>query len=469
MKADNTGRLAAGVLTVALLATSCAGERSGTDGQTGRGGSDGAKPAASTAFGTLPSPCGPGDAKGATDQGVTDSQISIGYGDDRGFPSAPGLSREMGDAVGAMIAWCNEQGGVNGRKIKGNQYDAAYTQSVKVVQESCKQDFMLVGQGFAMDEAAEQHRVSCKLPTVAGFTVGPNASMGPMKYEAVPYPVDQLNIGPLRIAQKQFPGFKDRTDLLLSSSPAVTTGTNKIGNALRQIGVTPLECGVRLNDAGESSYMPFAEKIKKCGAGYLWSSDSPDPGQFSLLESIDRAGAEPSYLFEATWYSTLVSRWNTAGAGDRLHVGMIFQPFENAAEVPAVKQYMDLVNARKGKVALLGMQAASSFLLWAQSAKACGSDLTRQCVVDRLAKVHEWTGGGLHAPTDPGRNKPASCALIVKLTGTKFEQVFPKSAGEFECGADFVIKTDPKTWGTELDGNRTATKFLTDGVIRPRA
>jgi hypothetical protein len=130
---------------------------------------------------------------------------------------------------------------------------------------------------------------------------------------------------------------------------------------------------------------------------------------------------------------------------------------------------MDIVNAHHGKVALLGMQATSAFLLWAQAAKTCGSQLTRQCMVNELAKVHEWTGGGLHAPTDPGANKPASCALMVRLNGTKFEQVFPKNVGEFECGGDFVVKTDPKTWGTSLNGDRTSTKFLTGDVIKPQS
>ncbi|TDD33746.1 hypothetical protein E1287_18750 [Actinomadura sp. KC06] len=473
MKVDKIGRLAAGALAVALVTASCASDRSGTDGISdgngGNGSDGGGKTTASKTFGTMPSPCGPGDAKGKTDQGVTDDQIAIGFGDDRGFASAPGLSKEMGDAIGAMIDWCNEQGGINGRKLKGNQYDAAMTQSVKVVQESCKQDFMLVGQGFALDDAAEQYRVGCKLPTVAGFTVGPNAAMGPMKYEAVPYPVDLMNIGALRIAEKQFPDFKGKTDILLSTSPAVTHGTNKIAGAMKGIGITPMECGVRLNDKGESSYMPFAEKIKDCGVKYLWTSDSPDPGQFSFLESIDRAGAKPTYVFEATWYSTFVSKWNASGAGNNLHVGMIFQPLENAAKVPAVKQYTDIVGAKKGKVALLGMQATSSFLLWAQSAQKCGSDLTRQCVINELSKVHEWTGGGLHAPTDPGNNKPASCSLMVKLNGTKYEQAFPKNVGEFECGGDFVVKTDPKTWGTTLNADRTSTKFLTGDVIKPQA
>ncbi|TDC53707.1 hypothetical protein E1281_17330 [Actinomadura sp. KC345] len=468
MKAEKIGRLAAGALAVTLVTASCASDRSGGDGLSGGTGSDGGGASASKTFGTLPSPCGPGDAKGATEQGVTDDQITIGFGDDRGFPSAPGLSKEMGDAVGAMIEWCNDQGGINGRTIKGNQYDAAYSQSAKVMQESCKQDFMLVGQGYAMDEAAEQHRVACKLPTVAGFTVGPNAAMGPMKYEAVPYPVDMMNIAGLRIAEQLFPDFKEKTDVLLSTSPAVSAGTNKITGAMKEVGMEPMDCGVRLNDKGESSYMPFAEKIKDCGAKYLWSSDSPDPGQFSLLESVERAGATPKYVFEATWYGEMVSKWNGSGAGDGLHIGMIFQPLENAGEVPAVKQYVDLVSAKDGKVALLGMQAASAFLLWAQSAQKCGSDLTRQCVINELSKVHEWTGGGLHAPTDPGNNKPASCGLMVKLTKNEYEQIHPKNTGEFQCGPEFVVEIDEANWGTKLNDDRVSTKFLTDDVIKPR-
>ena len=53
--------------------------------------------------------------------------------------------------------------------------------------------------------------------------------------------------------------------------------------------------------------------------------------------------------------------------------------------------------------------------------------------------------------------------------GGTYEQVFPENVGEFECGGDFVIKTDPKTWGTTLNGDRTSTKFLTGDVIRPQS
>ena len=45
-----------------------------------------------------------------------------------------------------MIDWCNEQGGINGRQIVGNYYDAAITNVVNVTTEACSQVFMLVGE-----------------------------------------------------------------------------------------------------------------------------------------------------------------------------------------------------------------------------------------------------------------------------------------------------------------------------------
>ena len=167
-----------GVAAVGALAagacSSSRGSSSSTTATTGGGGGTTAAPAANM-FGTLASPCGPGSAKGATDQGVTDTSIRIGFGDDRGFASSPGLDQEMGDAVKGMIKWCNDQGGINGRQIQGDFYDAAITQVNTVMQGACKNDFMLVGQGWALDEAAEGTRVGCNRPWSRGSRSGPTS------------------------------------------------------------------------------------------------------------------------------------------------------------------------------------------------------------------------------------------------------------------------------------------------------
>ncbi len=124
------------------------------------------------------------------------------------------------------------------------------------------------------------------------------------------------------------------------------------------------------------------------------------------------------YAFESTWYGDITSQWNAqSGAADGLIASLVFQPLENADVVPAVQDYVDIVDGAGVKKSLIGMQAVSAFLLWADVAKDCGSDLTRDCMVEGLSNVHEWTGGGLHAASDPGANMPPSCALVVQLEG----------------------------------------------------
>ena len=136
-------------VTIALAAGACGGGRSDAGG----GSSTTAKPTSSTDFGTMASPCGKGDAKGATAQGVTDTSITIGYGDDAGYPASPGLNKEMSDAIKAMMKWCNDQGGINGRQVVGNYHDAAIMNVNNAMTDACAKDFMLVGEGWSLDSA----------------------------------------------------------------------------------------------------------------------------------------------------------------------------------------------------------------------------------------------------------------------------------------------------------------------------
>ena len=452
-------RLGIAALALALTASACGSSRDDADGGKAADDTDSSTTSAAK-FGDLESPCGKGDAKGATDQGVTDTSIAIGYGDDRGFAALPGLNEEMGDAVTAMIGWCNEQGGINGRKLEGHQYDAAMTNAASVMQKACKQDFMLVGSGFAYDEAAEPFRVGCDLPAVAAFTIGSNATMGPNKFEAVPRPLDFYNGALADVDMKVRPEAKAGITVLGSTSPPIQTAGQKVMNVFGELGAKVEDCGVTLSQDGEANYVPFAEKLKDCAAQALFISASPGAISFGLLEAMQRTEADMKYVFESTWYSDTTSQWNgKSKAIDGMIASLVFQPIENADVVPAVNDYVELVEGAGIKPSLLGMQAVSGFLLWADVAKDCGSDLTRECMVDGLKKVNEWTGGGLHAPSDPGGNMPPHCALVVELTGDTYKQVFPEKRGEFDCDESKLVEVDPTKDGVTLDANRVSTKF----------
>ena len=93
-------------------------ETSAPDGGDGSPGSDvDLTSIAEGGFGDLEAVCSEGDAAGATDQGVTDDSIQVGTFSDKGAEVRPGLTKELYDAAVAFAAWCNDNGGINGRPV----------------------------------------------------------------------------------------------------------------------------------------------------------------------------------------------------------------------------------------------------------------------------------------------------------------------------------------------------------------
>jgi hypothetical protein len=461
------------VLTIALLASACSSSRhtssSSPTTAAPAGGTGGTSSPSAQSFGTLASPCGPGNATGATQQGVTDTSIRIAYGDDRGFVGSPGLDQEMGQAVTAMIKWCNSQGGIDGRKIVGDDLDAAVTNVTTVMQEACKQDFMLVGEGFALDEAAEATRLGCNLTATPGYTVGPDVANAPEVYDALPNPVDYLPASIFYEAAKFFPQQVKAYDFLHTTLTSATeVGYTKAQPAATAAGWNKLNCGVTINYNGEPNYTPFAQKFKNCGVQVIYNNLPASPQLFGMMDAINQVGLHPIWVSAADDYSAEMAQWNTAGIANTMYVQTSFVPLEEANINPAVQKYENVVTADGGKVSLLGEQATSAFLLWATEAKACGSTLTRQCMVNHLSQVHSWTGGGLHAPSNPGSNLPATCGMVLKLTGTVWTQYYPKTLGQFDCSAQYLFKEPASAWGTTLNSQRLATKFLSSSVIMPQ-
>jgi len=461
-------RLGVVAAALVLVTGACSSDRSEED----PGGDDGSNGASADlptdTFGDLESPCGEGDASGATEQGVTDDSIAIGYGDDSGYANAPGLNEEMGDAMDAMIEWCNSLGGINGREIVGHRYDAALDNAAQVIVEACGQDFMLVGQGFAGDEDMEADRVDCQLPMVPGFTLSGNANNGPMSYAPLPFPVDQLSVARAELTLETFPDAAS-FDFIGHDSPFTQIAEKRTSAVMGSAGAEAAGCGVVLKSAGGDNYRALVQRYQECGVTVLFDQGTPTPATFSFLDAMRTEGYEPTLLTDATWYADTVKSANIDGLTEGVNVTMQFQPFENADAVPAVADYLAVMKQDDDRATgLLGMQSTSAFLLWATAAKACGADLTRQCMVNELSQVTSWTGGGLHAEANPGGNEPPRCSLLMTLKGGTYEQIAPATKGEFYC-ADSALATPEDSWGVELNEDRIATTYLTDDVIVPEA
>lgn len=409
-------------------------------------------------FGDLPSPCGPGNAGGPTAQGVTDTSIVIGYGDDAGYPSSPGLNHQMSDAIAAMVGWCNGQGGINGRQVVGNYYDAKITEVNNVMTEACGEVFMLVGEGWSLDSAQESVRRDCGLPAVPTYSVSPQFANAPLMVQPVPNPIDYTNVQVAKAMAEAFPEEVTHAAVMYANYAATVDTKDKVLETYPEWGFDFLDCPQEYNIAGESDWKPFAQNLKDCGAQVVYFTGSPYPNFENFLDAAHQIAFDPIYITDVNFYDQAFADWNVNGYADKVYIRNTFVPLEEADDQPATAKYLEIVEGDGGDVSQLGEQAASAFLMWATAAKACGSDLTRECVMAQLASVTKWTGGGMHAPSDPSSNLPQSCGMVMRMQGTTFERFQPADAGTFECSQNFVAHlTGPVVERAALDQDRISS------------
>ena len=97
-------------------------------------------------------------------------------------------------------------------------------------------------------------------------------------------------------------------------------------------------------------------------------------------------------------------------------------------------------------------EGAESWLLWAKSALACGTDLTVSCVLNKAAATKNWNAGGIEAPvaqlTMSNENpKPSPCFAILQAEPNKF--VYDKAVTQptqsiWNCNPKNVVHLTPQ-------------------------
>ena len=393
-------------------------------------------------FGDLESPCGPGSPTGTPDQGVGADTVSIGFGDDSGFQGSPGLGHEAGDAVEAMVEWCNEQGGINGRAVVGTRYDARVTELATAVTDACAKDFMLVGAFFALPESAEPIRLGCGLPTVPGLISGPALAMAPLMVAAMPNPIDFYNVGTAAVMAREFPDEVKKVGAIYADFPTLVSTIERFKRTSIGVGWEWADCDQTHPIQGVSDFRPYLQKLKDCGVTVVFSTAQSTNLQ-NQLDAANQLDFHPIWVDGPTAYTEVFAKGNTSGNGDRLYFGNSMVPLDYEAPGSANAAYRRIVQANGGDLGFVGQLSTSAFLLWATGSKACGADLTRDCVMGKLKAITEWDAGGLSVVQNPGQNLIDDCVQVTKLTGTAWEQWKPSEEGDFECDTSWAATVDP--------------------------
>ncbi len=444
------------VLALTVVVASCGNRGSDSSGGTDNGSTTAPKDAGGGAgdWGDLKGVCGPNAgggkvAAGDDSQGVTADSIELGTVADPGFSARPGLNQEIFDAGDAFVEWCNAAGGINGKQLKLNKHDAKLTDYKPAIEDACKTDFAMVGGGAVQDNLWADTGVACNLVDVAGFAVTPAkaglAGKTPEEtrtVQAIPNPGDRYIVAGLKLVDKKYPGALDKTGFLTADFQTLAAQFTKESQGFEAEGakiVSKATYGVN----GEANWKPFATAMKNDGIEFQkFIGEGANAAAFE--QARQQVGFEPMVRYYETNFYDQTFIDAGGAAVDGALISSAFIPMEEADTHPATQQYLDAMDKQGGKKALLGMQSTSAWLLFATLARDCdkANDLTRSCILKGAAGVHDWTGGGLHATTDPGKNDPANCQMVMEIKDGKFTRWGPTDE-DFSCPDGAVAKVKP--------------------------
>lgn len=437
------GRWLVPCMVVALIATACSRSSSNNS----KGSSNTTTPSASSGdFGSLKDVCGPGNSKGATALGVTDSTIRVGTMSDPGNTASPGLNQELFDAAVAFTSWCNAAGGIDGRKLQLDQWDAKLTEVSARMIQACAVDFALVGNGEALDATGVDQRVKCKLPEISAYDVSVAAGTAPMSIQPLPTSDHQSDLGgAYKALAAADPEAVKHYGLLSSQYQSIKDSGNRARAAAKQLGFTEVyydETPLQVD-----SFRPYAQSMQTKGVQVITAESNP-ADMARLYHSFQDLGYAPKYaVFSANLYDpSLIQNGGSALSQSKIFVNDYVVPFELADKYPATKQYIDILNkyVHGAKPKSLGVNALSAWLLFAQSVKQCGSNLTRDCLMSKAGAVKEWDGGGISAPMQPGNasGPTENCFVLLQATPTGFvidKDITKPNTGIFNCSASNQI------------------------------
>jgi len=421
-------------------------------------------------FGTIDEVCSPGEDGGgggetaeraqddaAETQGVTEETINIGTVADPGFEGRQGLNQEIFDASEAFVDWCNSHGGINGRQIELTLYDAALTEYQPQMEQACGNEFVMVGSGAVQDSLWPETGGACDLveistfavtPEHAGVSGTPEETAASRVVQPVPNPSNEFPVSAGQLVAEEFPDAIQNAGILFGDFETTVVQKDRNVAAYEEIGWEFVH-EAAYNVLGEANWGPFVTALEEDGVQAL-TFVGEGQNMALLQQAMQEEGYQPELTqVEANLYDpTYLEAAGAAAEGT--FVRTVFNPIfgGEGQENPATAKYLALMEEHGGKVAQLGAQAMSAWMLFAQSARACddAGELTRSCILDEATSVTEWTGGGLHAPSNPGENTGPTCGILLQVEGGEFVRHAPASRDEgengFECRDDFVVELE---------------------------
>ena len=194
--------------------------------------------------------------------------------------------------------------------------------------------------------------------------------------------------------QPNFPDVIDYTQRFVRTVPTRRAGTSS-------------DCDQTYPITGVADYRPYVQKLKDCGAEAVFTTDLGT--NFSnMLDAAKQIDFHPIWINTTTAYEQRLrqlehQRQRRQPLLRQLVRAPRLHPRGHAPTPPTSSSSP----SAGGDLSYSGGQVStSSFLLWATAAKACGNDLTRDCVMTKL----KASTAGTPAASAPPRTRAPTCS-----------------------------------------------------------
>ncbi|MGZ4681201.1 MAG: ABC transporter substrate-binding protein, partial [Acidimicrobiales bacterium] len=301
-----------------------------------------------------------------------------------------------------------------------------------------------VGGGGVFDSTGQADRLACLLPDFPGYVVSAEARGSDFSVQATNGGSNTaVSFGLANYLDEKFPSAGDAVGYITANVNTTIINKQQYQEAGATLGWKTVYDD-QYNAVGESTWLPFAQGIadKKVKGLYFVGSAVNLAKLLGSLAQIDYKldwVAGPSNIYDPA----LVSEAGADLDVNNVYINDATTPFQ-ATDVPAIPQYEGLFDTYLPnglKTASLGLNSFAAWLLFAQSAKACGNDLTRLCVYDQAIHTTSFDGGGLSGQADPATPEvPTACFVPVVATSKGFTMIdWNANDGPYNCDPRNVI------------------------------
>jgi branched-chain amino acid transport system substrate-binding protein len=370
---------------------------------------------------------GGGSTSGQT-QGVKSNEIDVG-----GLAALTGPLGDqyapVFDGAQAYFDMINEQGGVNGRKIKitaklDDATDATRNASQARALNEQNHVFAVLPVAsplFPGGKYLQEHNV----PTF-GWHINPEWSPGPSMFGQDGSFIDFTGVSTFygylahQIGAKKIAIFAYN----VSQSRDCATGAEK---SFKQYGFD-----VAFNDSslafGTTSLDADVQRVKDAGVDFVTTCMDVS-GNTLLSRTLRRAGLNNVRQFWPTGYDAqALAQFQDLYEGVYFRTG--FVPFEEASLSPGMTQFMNEMkkrfpNTRLSEVVVAGWLNADLFV---NALKAIGKDVTRQKVIDTINAMTAYTGNQIEGPVNwtiaHTASNPTDCDAYLQVQHGKFTPIY---------------------------------------------